>query len=368
MQVVYWRPNLFKVPSGACGKQFVAELARLFDAFAAESDIEAIALKAAMTLPSLMLQKPHAKSKIHDHISCLQCRLILWDKGDIADLLKEGKALQKLFVKSQPFRRDTNDNASTACRFSKLMMEGRVRVALKLLSEDTGSGPMSLDEIVDDSSGKSVRDVLEDKHPDPEPVHAEVLLEEDTSNVEFYPAVITAETIRISALHTQGAAGPSGMDALSWRRLCTAFGKKSCSALAAVTRRISTVYVDPSSLVAYTSCRLIPLDKCPGVRPIGIGEVVRRIIGKAVMRTVKHDLQDAVGAIQLCAGQDAGCEAAVHAMEHVFAEEDTEAMILVDATNAFNRLNRQVTLLNCGAVCLSLSHILINTYRDNSML
>ena len=27
-QVVHWRPNLFKVPSGACGKQFVAELAR----------------------------------------------------------------------------------------------------------------------------------------------------------------------------------------------------------------------------------------------------------------------------------------------------------------------------------------------------
>ena len=73
------------------------------------------------------------------------------------------------------------------------------------------------------------------------------------------------------------------------------------------------------------------------------------------MRTVK---QDAVGAIPLCAGQDAGCEAAVNAMEHVFAEEDTEAMILVDATNAFNRLNRQVTRLNCGAVCPSLSHIL----------
>ena len=38
--------------------------------------------------------------------------------------------------------------------------------------------------------------------------------------------------------------------------------------------------------------------------------------------------------IQLCAGQDAGCEAAVHAMERVFADEDTEAMILVDASNA----------------------------------
>ena len=111
------------------------------------------------------------------------------------------------------------------------------------------------------------------------------------------------------------------MNALSWRRLCTAFGQKSndlCSALAAVTRRICTTYVDPSCLMAYTSCRLIPLDKCPGVRPIGVGEVVRRIIGKAIMRIVKHDLQEAVGSIQLCAGQDAGCEVAIHAMECAF--------------------------------------------------
>ena len=46
------------------------------------------------------------------------------------------------------------------------------------------------------------------------------------------------------------------------------------------------------------------------------------------MRIVKHDIQNAVGSIQLCAGQDAGCEAAVHAMKQVFDDEDTEAMIL----------------------------------------
>ena len=63
-----------------------------------------------------------------------------------------------------------------------------------------------------------------------------------------------------------------------------------------------------------------------------------------------HDLQDAVGTIQLCTGQDAGCEAAVHAMEQIYADDDTEAMIFVDASNAFDCLNRQVTLLNCGTV------------------
>ena len=319
--MVHWRPNLFKIPSGACGKQFVTELTRL-------SDMEGIALKAAMTLPSLLLQKTHAKTKTHDHISCLQRRLNLWQKGDIFNLLKEGRALQKSLVTSIPPKRDTADDALTAHKFSNMMMEGRVRAALKFLSGDSHTGLLNLDQTID-VSGKTVRDILEDKHPDSEPVHPEALLD-DAGDDNFHPAIfdnITADSILTAALHTQGAAGPSGLDALQWRRLCTAFGQKSndlCAALAAVARRISTTLIDPSMLLAYTSCRLIPLDKCPGVRPIGIGEVVRRIIGKAVMRVVKHDLQKAVGSIQLCAGHDAGCEAAVHAMERVFADEDTD--------------------------------------------
>ena len=54
------------------------------------------------------------------------------------------------------------------------------------------------------------------------------------------------------------------------------------------------------------------------------------------MRIVKHDLQHEVDTTQLCAGQDAGCEAAVHALKQVFADDDTEAMVLVDLSNAFN--------------------------------
>ena len=57
---------------------------------------------------------------------------------------------------------------------------------------------------------------------------------------------------------------------------------------------VATSYVDPDGIAAYTACRLIPLNKCPGVRPIGIGEMVWRIIGKAIMRSTKQDLQIAV--------------------------------------------------------------------------
>ena len=93
-QIVHWIPNLFMLPSGNCGKKFVAELARLFEAYATESPIETFAIKAAMTMPTLLLQKPHAKSKTRDHITCLKRRLELWEKGDLAKLLKEGKSIQ----------------------------------------------------------------------------------------------------------------------------------------------------------------------------------------------------------------------------------------------------------------------------------
>ena len=57
--------------------------------------------------------------------------------------------------------------------------------------------------------------------------------------------------------------------------------------------------------------------KNPGVRPIGICEVSRRIISKAVLYVIKGDIQDAAGSNQLCGGQVAGIEAAVHAVRQL---------------------------------------------------
>ena len=82
----------------------------------------------------------------------------------------------------------------------------------------------------------------------------------------------------------------------------------------------------------------------------------------------RDDVQEATGALQLCAGQEAGCEAAIHAMHELFELPDTDAAILVDATNAFNSLNRENALRNIQHLCPSISIALINTYHDNVSL
>ena len=104
--------------------------------------------------------------------------------------------------------------------------------------------------------------------------------------------------------------------------------------------------VDPSGLAAYTACHLIPLNKNPGIRPFGVGEVLQRIVGKIVMKVARQDLQHAADSSQLCASQIGGCEAALHAMKQIFASPSVDSILLVDVTNTFNELNRQETLCN----------------------
>ena len=111
------------------------------------------------------------------------------------------------------------------------------------------------------------------------------------------------------------------------------------------------------------SCRLIALNKNPRVRPIGICEVVRRIISKGILSITSGDIQDAAGSLQLCAGQMSGMEAAVHAMNMVFKDENCEAVLLVDASNSFNSLNQQLALRNIRVLCRSIATTLINMYR-----
>ena len=218
-----------------------------------------------------------------------------------------------------------------------------------------------------------MRDILKDKHPPAEPLHLDAVIP-GQAPAPPHPVLfesLTREVVRRAALHTQGAAGPSGVDADSWRRMCTSFGECSdelCDALAKCARRIATTYVDPTSLEAYVACRLIPLDKKPGVRPIGIGEAMRRILGKAILRLTNQDIKEAVGSLQLCAGQENGIEAAIHAMHDVFQDEETEGILLADALNAFNRLNRAVCLRNVQHLCPSLAPTVINSYRQPARL
>lgn len=86
------------------------------------------------------------------------------------------------------------------------------------------------------------------------------------------------------------------------------------------------------------------MEKQPVVRPIGIVQVVRRIIGKVVIKPLKRDDLNATGLLQLYAGKDAN-EAAIHVYT-MSNKGNIEAVFIVDTSNPFNLISREAFLHN----------------------
>ena len=139
-KIVYWRRNLFKLPSGKSGKDYIKECSRLIRAWSSKSALRPISLKALMIMPSLLLQKPSRVSKSKDHVESLKRRITLWEKGDIIDIFKECVTIQqRLKSSSKP-----ESTEAISKKFSILMKAGKVNAAIKLLTSNMQGGVLPL--------------------------------------------------------------------------------------------------------------------------------------------------------------------------------------------------------------------------------
>ena len=91
--------------------------ASLFQAYAESSALEGIAMKAAMILPSLLIQKSHSRSKTKEHVKHLEH---LWN-GSFDSLLDEGRTIQSCLKRECKDRNKPNDQLAKT--FSKLMID-----------------------------------------------------------------------------------------------------------------------------------------------------------------------------------------------------------------------------------------------------
>ena len=53
---------------------------------------------------------------------------------------------------------------------------------------------------------------------------------------------------------------------------------------------------------------------------------------------MKEDIIRSAGNLQVCAGHESDCEPTIHAMSQIFNEKDSEAVLLIDASNEYWRL------------------------------
>ncbi|CEM21107.1 unnamed protein product [Vitrella brassicaformis CCMP3155] len=198
----------------------------------------------------------------------------------------------------------------------------------------------------------TVLDVFREKHPPQQQPHEKAFLPCD----DLPPLIdvnITDSTVERAARSLSGSAGLTGGDANFWQTFLLRYGAKSgrlCAAVASLVSILANTIVPWDNIKALRACRLIALDKCPGVRPIGVGEVLSRLTGKCMTMVTRSDLETTCGTDQLCIG------------------DETKRLLLVDASNAFNRISRPAAIWNTHVLWPRCSRYAFNTYRGFAAL
>ena len=100
---------------------------------------------------------------------------------------------------------------------------------------------------------------------------------------------------------------------------------------AKVIKKLYTIKNQSPSLEAFLVNHLIPLNKNPGLRPIGVGKVLGCIAEEVIVSHLKEDV--------------------IQAMRAIYKDQSAEAVLLKDTSNAYNSINRNVFLHNAEVIC-----------------
>ncbi|CEM01003.1 unnamed protein product [Vitrella brassicaformis CCMP3155] len=288
-------------PPGASGKRLARLLATEGRRWREEQLPSERILICACTI---LFRAPDVTGK--DIAKTVERRMDQWEKRDFEQLVQEAERNNALLATRPVGKDDTNE--ATLRQFRRLIDKGKVKQGVRLLTERGGGGALDPNGLAEaDPAGRTVREVLESKHSaqsDPDP--SSFL---DRPLPPLTQVEITTNHIDRAARATKGGAGPLGGGSSVWHLLPLKFGAASAELrreLAAMTSHIANEDVPWEQLQALRACRLIGQDKQPGVRPIEIGEVLMRIMGKAMAKAVGVDAEIVCGADQLCTGLKGG--------------------------------------------------------------
>ena len=229
---------------------------------------------------------------------------------------------------SRGVQREADDD-SIAQTYHSMVIDGRLRAGVRWLTNRDGGGILNPED-ADTKTLRPVIDILREKHPD---ILIPNLDDEDWASFEEYdecldsvPVTCEQETVEEMASKLRGGAGPGRVDASALSMWLLRRGKYSQmlrEELAEWTEWLCNEQPPFAAYRALMSCRLIALDKQPGVRPLGIGEIWRRAIAKCALRACGADAKAACGSTNLCAGLEAGIEGALHSVNKRASDGNT---------------------------------------------
>ena len=133
----------------------------------------------------------------------------------------------------------------------------------------------------------------------------------ETVPLYFMKDNVTLVASKLSS--TAGTLVTEAMELRNWPLRFRCASEKLRVVVASLADWVDNSFPTPwAAYCALMACRLVALDKSPGVHPVGIGETLCRSLAKLVMREVGDQAKTACGNIQLCAGLEASLEGATH--------------------------------------------------------
>ena len=226
--VICWSRNLFNIPLGSAGGDFIDEITRLIQEFNTGTSGRPVAGKAVCVACHLILQHLHNSSLMPKDSEHLRRPLCQWKSGHIMQLFAEGQSIQNRIPDGSNKSSNGHSREKSDITFRNLVFSGKIHSAIRYLSSEPSGGVLDMETVIDEQTGVTVRDALLQKHPQPVEPPESALLADDPQ--EINPIIydrITPELIRRIGRQVQGSSGPSRLDADAWCRMLTRYKKSS---------------------------------------------------------------------------------------------------------------------------------------------
>lgn len=246
---------------------------------------------------------------------------------------------------------------------SAKLCDGDVRGALRLLTSEEDQAPQN----------DQTYALLASKHP---PMPDDLSLPPPADDDLADPVQVGEDEVRkaLSSFRPGSAGGPDGLRPCHLKAL-TARGAAEAGVrlLASLTKFVNLILrgeVPGFARSAFYGATLTALSKKDGgVRPIAVGNTLRRLATKVGAWSSSAALGGSLRPVQLGYASRGGCEAAAHAARRYLKESASKRVIFkVDMANAFNSLRRDVFLAAARSRVPGLYRLLWQAYSEPSNL
>ena len=309
-------------------------------------------------------------SDVASHTAAMRHKLDRWVAGDhvvlwneaVAGAAKESKARPRKRPKSGSASRNQVAESSGAPpnmqRATDLVREGSFRKALQgLLSRGM------------QSATDAVLDTMAKLHP--------AGLHTIVHNLVSPPAprVVTADEVltSLTSFPAGTAAGPSSMRAEHFKGLTSADpARRLAEGLAALATVMAQGRAHESVQPHLAGANLLAIAKKDnGTRPIAVGEILRRLVGKILLARNMPKINSALGANQFGVGAKSGTERIAHLVRRLAKKHRGNrryVLLKVDMRNAFNTVDRLAVLRAVHETCPELFPWVDWLYANESRL